>query len=114
MLELDLWQEETLSKLIKEGGPQSLFGGEGKLRDLLDKKAKAKQVSYRLDLKEGALVIDGRPIPLAGITDMAMVKTERLLFTDRDGYFELFTKDGILRPYLMAKQAYSRETEKEE
>ncbi|MBQ7060853.1 MAG: 1-acyl-sn-glycerol-3-phosphate acyltransferase [Clostridia bacterium] len=114
VLEWDLWQEETLSKLIKEGGPQSLFGGEGKLRDLLDKKAKAKQVSYRLDLKEGALVIDGRPIPLAGITDMAMVKTERLLFTDREGYFELFTKDGILRPYLMAKQAYSRETEKEE
>ena len=44
---------------------------------------------------------------------MAMVKTNRLLFTTSDGYFEIFTKNGVLRPYLLAFKMHAEEIENE-
>lgn len=109
--EWDLWQKGEYSALLREGEPGPLFPANGRLTSLLDKKKK--KVRFSLDLKERAVVIDGKPFPFSGISDMAMVKTNRLLFTTSDGYFEIFTKSGVLRPYLLAFKMHAEEMENE-
>ena len=97
-----MWQKEELASRIQKGEETGLFSEKGEWTDL-DQGVK-KEVSFSLDLKQKAIVIDDRPLPFSQIRDMSMVKTNRLLCSSDDGYFELFTKTGILRPYLMAWQ----------
>lgn len=98
----DVWQKEELADWIQKGETDGLFPGTGEWTDL--KKGIKTQVRFELDLKQKALFIEDRPVNFSQIHDMSMVKTNRLLCSCDDGYFELFTKTGILRPYLMAWQ----------
>ena len=103
--EFDEWQRRAIAGIRGSG----LFRFDGTLTDL-DNKAK-ERVGVSLDADGRALVLNGKPIPLSEINDMAMVKTNRLLFVKGDGYYEIKTKRGILRPYLLAWRAFREETE---
>ena len=104
--EWDEWQKNAVRDM--KGG--KLFALEGTLTDI---GAAAKQkTEVWLDADGGGIVFDGgRREPFSDITDMAMVKTNRLLFEDGEGYFEIKSKRGILRPYLMAWRAARGEKE---
>ena len=106
ILEWDGWQKTAYAKIVRERPEGALFPARGRLTELPD--GKGKPLPFCLDLHRAALLLDGTPVPFRDISEMAMVKTNRLLFTTPSGYFELRTKRGILRPYLLAWQA-SRE-----
>jgi 1-acyl-sn-glycerol-3-phosphate acyltransferase len=106
--EWDIWQQGELQRRMGTGEENAeLFPAKGKMADLSG--GTKKRVPFHLDLRRGAIVIDGKTIPLSDFTDMAMVKTNRLLFEWNGSYYEIVTKNGILRPYLLAKQFYSTE-----
>ena len=126
--EWDQWQHEKLRELLENGadaeeGP--LFSTQAVLTPLegsLDGEpgkaasgGKKQRIRLSLRLSTPAMVIQTgsteRRVPLSDISDMAMVKTNRLLFSTRNGYFEIFTKRGILRPYLSAWQLVPRNAE---
>lgn len=110
--EWDVWQQEELLRRIGAGnGSVVLFPADGTLTDL--NRGTKRKVRFHLDLVHGAMVIDGESVPFSEVSDMAMVKTNRLLFGRNGGYNEIMTKRGILRPYLLAKQIYLREKGKE-
>lgn len=100
--EWELWQEERLGKLLEENTPGlgRLFEGRGEFTRLPE--GKKEKVAFSLDLTGGAMNVGGERFPLRSVSDIAMVKTDRLLFTAEDKYYELHSKRGILRPYLMA------------
>lgn len=103
--EWDEWQKKAVACMKGSG----LFRFTGTLTNLDENASEKAEVS--LDADGRALVLNGRPIPLLEINDMAMVKTNRLLFVRGDGYYEIKTKRGILRPYLLAWRAFREETE---
>lgn len=106
--EWDSWQYEELKKLIRSDGRMDpLFEGRGTLRDLHS--GKAKKIRFRLDLARAAMELGDETLPFSSISDAAMVKTDRLLFTADDKYRELHSKRGILRPYLMAIKAFNEQ-----
>ncbi len=45
-----------------------------------------------------------RQILFSDISDMSMVQTTRLLFTTEQGYFEIHSKQAVLRPYVLVWQ----------
>ena len=79
----------------------------GTLRDLHSREAK--KIRFRLDLARAAMELGDETLPFSSISDAAMVKTDRLLFTADDKYRELHSKRGILRPYLMAIKAFNEQ-----
>ena len=104
--EWDEWQRSALAE--KRGA--GLFAGRGVLTGVLGEKLK-KKTAFSLDLDRGGIVIGDEFTPFSAITDMAMVKTVRLLFSTEKGYYELKSKRGILRPYLTAWQLQRKDTE---
>ncbi len=112
ILEWDRWQKEAFAGMTGRPGERELFGGEGRLTDLSDETQR--KVRFALDLSGGAILVDGEPTPLSEITEMAMVKTNRLLFSTQSGYYEIRTKRGILRPYLLAWQACRKNNDETE
>ena len=102
VMEWDEWQKEEIRNIRG----RSLFAGKCVYSDI-DSGKRTKTI-VRLDTIGLRILLDGRgEIPFSDITDMAMVKTNRLLFTDGAGYHEITV--GIngteLRPYLIAWQA---------
>ena len=96
----DAWQEEAFAKRPSKASEHALFPGEGTLTELPG--GSRRKVRFRLDLAGRALVVDEPSIPFAEISDIAMVKTDRLLFTHGGNYCEIHAKHAILRPYLLA------------
>lgn len=109
--EWDVWQREQFPRLTENPAHAELFPADGVLTDL--SAGTKRKISFCLDLAGGAMVIGGEHIPLPDFSDMAMVKTNRLLFGWNGDYYEIVSKHGILRPYLLAKQLYSIEKGKE-
>ena len=72
---------------------------------------KSRKTRFSLELEKHAIQTDGQVFPFSGISDIAMVKTNRLLFSAPDGYYEIRSEKGILRPYLLAVQNDGKETE---
>lgn len=103
--EWDEWQKGAILSVKGSG----LFPFEAVLTDLDTDARRKAEVS--LDLGGESVVIGGKAVRFGEISDMAMVKTNRLLFTDGAGYHELKTKRGILRPYLEAWKAYRERKE---
>ena len=104
--EWDAWQRTAIRDVREDG----LFKADCTLTDF-DAGTK-KKTKVCLDLKSRRIRTgDGGEADFSRITDMAMIKTDRLLFTDEAGYHELKSKRGILRPYLVAWQAYREGTE---
>lgn len=104
----DAWQTEAFAAYSAQASDDALFPGSGRLARLTD--GSRRRVRFRLDLVSRALVIDETPIPLSEISDMAMVKTDRLLFTRGGDYYEIHAKHAILRPYLLAFKQEETET----
>ncbi|MBO4385236.1 MAG: 1-acyl-sn-glycerol-3-phosphate acyltransferase [Clostridia bacterium] len=105
--EWDEWQKNAVRNVKRAG----LFEAACTLTDL-DAGAKKKKTTVSLDTENKVIRMgDGGEVKLSDITDMAMIKTVRLLFTDGAGYHEIQSKRGVLRPYLAAWQAYREETE---
>lgn len=104
--EWDAWQKQA----VKDVRTKELFPSRCLITDFDAGTKKKTEVS--LDTEERVIRLgDGGEVKLSDITDMAMIKTGRLLFTDCAGYHEIKSKHGILRPYLVAWQAYREETE---
>ena len=102
--EWDAWQR----KAVREMRGESLFSAKGTFTDL--KTGRKKKVSFSLDTENKRITFAGMAaVSFADITDMAMVKTNRLLFDTKEGYCEIKSKRGILRPYLMAWQTFREE-----
>ena len=57
------------------------------------------------------MLIDGKPVEMTSISDLSMVRTNRLLYTDDNGYYEIRSDTGILRPYLLAWIELNKEVE---
>ncbi len=105
--EWDEWQKRAVSEMKGSG----LFEHTGTLTDLSGEK-RSRKVRFSLEADDKAVKIDGREILFDDISDMAMVKTNRLLFTDGEGYHEIKSDDSaILRPYLLAWRGHHAETE---
>lgn len=104
--EWDEWQRNEAGKLNGSG----LFPSEGVLTDLTGDK-RIERVGFSLEPDHNAIRINDREIPFERISDMAMVKTSRLLFSDDEGYHEIKSKDAVLRPYLLAWQGRRAKTE---
>ncbi|MCR5807984.1 MAG: 1-acyl-sn-glycerol-3-phosphate acyltransferase [Clostridiales bacterium] len=103
--EWDAWQE----KAVREMAGEELFKFKAVFTDLAAGISKKALVS--LDASNGRINVSGRDaIPFSEITDMAMVKTNRLLFAFGGSYCEIKTKRGILRPYLLSRNAFRDET----
>ena len=102
ILAWDRWQKERFAHLITEGQGGHLFPGEGRLTDLGENSPR--RVRFCLDAETGSLLLDGESLRLEEISEMAMVKTDRLLFSAGGRYYELRSKRAILRPYLLAWQ----------
>ncbi len=68
-------------------------------------------VRVSLDLVARTIRVNDDQILLSQITDLSMVRTNRLLYTYQDGYFEIRTDTGVLRPYLLAWQEIKKEVE---
>lgn len=111
--EWELYQREKLREYIRQGSGSALFRGEGKLCDLAEDKPKARKAEFSLDIASKCMTVNGEVIPLSEVSDMAMVKTNRLLVSYGRSYYEIFSKRGILRPYLMTWQALRENTEEE-
>ena len=104
----DCWQRERLGELLgsdERSGP--LFEGKGELLEIGG--GQKKKVRFGLDPAGAAIVLGDETIPFASVSDIAMVKTDRLLFTANDRYRELRSKRGVLRPYLMAVKLYNEQ-----
>lgn len=104
--EWDEWQKKEAARIKGSG----VFGYEGTLTELSGEKS-SKKAAFSLDPEGHAMILDGRRIPFGDISDMAMVKTNRLLFTDAEGYHEIKSDEAVLRPYLLAWSGYQAETE---
>lgn len=109
--EWDEWQKNAVKAM--RGTP--IFRGRGVFTDLISGE-KHKNAEFLLDADHGRMIIrpgSGGPKikVLSRIDDMAMVKTDRLLFEDGEGYFEIKSKRGLLRPYLTLWQALQDEKE---
>lgn len=107
--EWDVWQRREMAKRVREGRGSGLFPGEGILTAL--DTGKSRKTRFSLELEKHAIQTDGQAFPFSGISDIAMVKTNRLLFSAPDGYYEIRSEKGILRPYLLAVQNDGKETE---
>ena len=108
----DRWQRSALAAMVDEGRQRELFPGKGRLTELPCRRGR--RIRFSLDLARRAIVTDSEAVPFGEISEMAMVKTNRLLFSTRKGYFELKTKRGILRPYLTAWQVCRRNIDETE
>lgn len=98
--EWDAWQKTAIAGMAGE----SMFNMKAVLTNLTS--GGRKKVNVSLDAANGRIKVSGRDaIPFPSISDMAMVKTNRLLFDTEEGYCEIKSKRGILRPYLLAWQA---------
>ncbi|MBR4635354.1 MAG: 1-acyl-sn-glycerol-3-phosphate acyltransferase [Clostridia bacterium] len=111
--EWELFQREKLREYVQNGVGSDLFKGTGKLSDLAEGKPKSRKAEFSLDIASKCMTVNGERIPLSEISDMAMVKTNRLLISYGRSYYEIFSKRGILRPYLMTWQALRENTEGE-
>ena len=110
--EWDEWQKEALEKMLETGEAKDLSkplcGKLTRLSEEEGERQKPERAELSLDLAGRALRINGAAVPFGDISDMSMVKTNRLLFFKEDGYFEFKCKDGALRPYLNLWQAARR------
>lgn len=111
--EWELFQREKLREYLQNCVGSDLFKGTGKLSDLAEGKPKSRKAEFSLDIASKCMTVNGERIPLSEISDMAMVKTNRLLISYGRSYYEIFSKRGILRPYLMTWQALRENTEGE-
>ena len=105
--EWDAWQKEAVKKIKST----PLFQGRGVFTDI-NKGEKRVGAEYALDAEQGSIRIGPfKPTikVLPRIDNMAMVKTNRLLFEDSESYFEIKSKRGVLRPYLLLWQALRNE-----
>jgi len=105
--EWDAWQKEAVKKIKST----PLFQGRGVFTDI-NKGEKRVGAEYALDAEHGSIRIGPfKPTikVLPRIDNMAMVKTNRLLFEDSESYFEIKSKRGVLRPYLLLWQALRNE-----
>ena len=73
-----------------------------------DKREKGRKVLLTLSIKGHFMSIDGEELAFGDISDMSMVKTNRLLYTTAEGYYELKSGEGCLRMVLNAWQAAKR------
>ena len=81
-------------------GEEALFAAKGTFTKLPD--GTPLDAEFCLDLKKKEIHVAGEVFAFADISDIAMVKTNRLLFTADGGYYEIFSDSAVLRPYLMA------------
>ncbi len=107
--EWDQWQQEAYRACIQEGKKKDLFAFDGAMTNLATKEERPVRVS--LDLVARTIRVNDDQILLSQITDLSMVRTNRLLYTYQDGYFEIRTDTGVLRPYLLAWQEIKKEVE---
>jgi len=105
----DMWQQENLYDLLEQSEKESFFECRGRLLNLSDKVAKPEKCD--VCLKKEAIIAGNKCFAFSEISEMAMVQTRRLLFTAHEGYFEIFSKNAVLRPYLLAWQAWKRKQE---
>jgi hypothetical protein len=97
--EWDEWQKTAIRDV------RGISRGEGYLTRVGGAK---KKCAYALELPGGsaAIRLGETRLPYSEISDMAMVKTDRLLFTTGDGYYEIKSPRGILRPFITAWEAF--------
>lgn len=107
--EWEALQKEELKKLFRSG--ESRPCGEAavcRLTELGEGNGKGKKlgkVQLEADIGKKELIVGEKRIPFEDIGNMSMVRTNRLLFTAPEGYFELKCKNGVLRKYLLLWQA---------
>lgn len=106
--EWEAWQRAELRRLMDAG--EAPDAGEPipcTLRRVSHEEGRQKprKVLLGVDTAARALMLDGEPLPFDRILRASMVKTERLLFTAVDGYYELRSKTGALRRVLLIFKA---------
>lgn len=106
----DRWQIDRFKEMILEadGGCDEkdiLFSFEGRLTCFDD--GKSQTVRCSLDIGKNAIIAGDREFLFSEISDMAAAQTTRLLFTAGKEYYEIFIKEGVIRPYLLAWQIFN-------
>ena len=107
--EWDEWQKARLKEYLARGERVNDLEGEvrGRFTKLSGEETRGKyeNASARLDFKSRSVIINGAAIGLSEIDNMSMVRANRLLFSTKDGYYELKCKSGCLRKFLLVWQA---------
>ncbi len=98
------WQKEQLRmRRFSSVGDGSLFSDPGVSLVKIDDKNRAARIAEKAELRqyEDCLTCADRVFPLAEIGDMAMTQSDRLLFSARDGYYQIRGRGNTnLRKYL--------------
>lgn len=106
--EWEAWQRAELKRVFASG--EARDGGEPipcvlRRIDPEGRRERPRKVMLGADIAGGALTLNGEPLPFERIKRASMVKTERLLFTADDGYYELKSRNGGLRRMLLVFKA---------
>lgn len=139
----DKWQEKVFADVIKAEQREEIFAFNGKITDLTEDKdfrlteKTGSKASFALNIANNSITVktlntengsdavrssdtvnslnteNGSKFRFSDIRDMAVAQTNRLLFTTDKGYFEIFSKNAILRPYLWAWRNYKNGSGKE-
>lgn len=99
------WQKGAILRMVNDKSPASKPVS-GRLTLLDDKeKSRARTVEAAVDTERGRFIFGDMELAYSDISDMSMVKTNRLLFTCESGYYEFKSKKGALRLFLLIWQA---------
>lgn len=106
--EWEAWQRAELKRVFANGECRDT--GEPipcvlRRIDSEGRRERPRKVKLSANTAPGALMLDGMLLPFERISRASMVKTERLLFTADDGYYELKSRKGGLRRILLVFKA---------
>ena len=104
--EWDEWQKAELARMVNDHMDVPVPEVKGKLTRLSeDERSKGETAYAKADIARGTFRFGETELRFEDITDMSMVKTNRLLFTCESGYFEFKSKKGPLRQFLLIWRA---------
>ena len=105
LVEWDAWQKEALRRYVREAPADRPLLSDDRLRfSEIDAGHEGRRLGTgTLRMYPDRLCFSGLEIPLAEIRTMAMIQANRLVFSTKDGYYEVYSKPHArvnLRKYL--------------
>lgn len=105
VMDWDKWQRQALTDGDYVHGDENFADDDVTYAEVMNDHNERIIASGRIALRDGDMHIGGEVLPLSDITDMAIVRTNRLIFTLDGRYYELKAGlDKCMRKYILAWQ----------
>lgn len=102
----DIFEDEELFKM-HQGGGLNMRDSFVELSEIKNDHSQEMIYKGNIEYKEDALIFGDNHYDICDIKSMVMVRNNRLLFTHKKGYFEVFSKEAInLRKYMKIYDFY--------